>query len=142
MLIRELNSRRLFGKMNIAIFAGVLTFLFLITLSACSAAEGSIVILENGSGTGFTMDLKEFDSKNKCELSLAEGDVVQVEVEHEDGKIVLTVTGKNGSEPYTGNVLEPVKFTITASETDDYVFSVTGEKATGKITVINLGSEE
>jgi len=110
----------------------------IITFSACNAAKGSIVILEDGHGTGFTMDMKEFNSENKCELSLSRGDEVQVEFEHEDGRIIFSVNGKNGSEPYSGNCEESVKFTITVSESDDYVFKVKGEGATGKITVKNL----
>jgi len=37
------------------------------------------------------MDFKEWSSKNKCELSLNNGDVLQIEVVHEDGKIALAV---------------------------------------------------
>ena len=109
------------------------------SLSACAAPTGSIVILEDGRGTGFTMEMKEFSSKNKCELYLAEGDEVQVKVEHEGGKIAFSVSGKNGSEPYTGNDLKSGTFTVTVSETDDYVFRITGKDATGKITVKNMG---
>lgn len=141
MLFRKLIAGKGFKKMNILIFSGVLNLLFIFALSACTAVEGSIVILEDGRGTGFTMDLKKFDSKNKCELSLAEGDVVQLEVEREGGEITLAVSGKNGTEPYTGNDLESGIFTITVSETDDYVFRITGKDATGKITVKNLGIE-
>lgn len=76
--------------MSIAIFSGVLTLLFIFTLSACIGAKGSIVILENGRGTGFTMDLKEYNSKSKCELSLVKGDVVQVEIECKEGEIAIS----------------------------------------------------
>jgi hypothetical protein len=48
MLFRKLINRRSAGKMSIAIFSGVLTLLFIFTLSACIGAKGSIVILENG----------------------------------------------------------------------------------------------
>ena len=112
----------------------------IIVISSCTSAKNSIVILEDGYGTGFTMDMKEFNSNNKCELSLAEGDEVQVEVEHESGKIALVVNGKNGSEPYSGNCDESIRFTITVTETDVYVFKVSGKGATGKITVKNLGN--
>ena len=73
--------------------------------------------------------------------ALSRGDVLQVEVERESGEIALTVSGKNGSEPYTGNDLVTGIFTITVFETDEYVFRITGKDATGKITVKNLGSE-
>lgn len=141
MLFRKLSTGRGPGKMNTAILSGVLTLLFIFALSACTAGKGSIVILEDGRGTGFTMELEKFNAENKCELSLAAGAEVQVKVEREGGKIAFTVSGKNGSEPYAGNDLESGTFTITVSETDEYVFRITGKDATGKITVKNLGGE-
>lgn len=107
----------------------------IIVISNCSASKGSIVVLENPNGTGFTANFKEWSSKNKCELSLKEGDVLQVEVEHEDGEIDLMITGKNGSEPYVGNNLKSILFTVTVSETDKYDIWITGKNATGKVTV-------
>ena len=129
-----ISSKRL-NMMNMVIFSGVLTLLFILALSACTAAKGNILILEDGQGTGFTMTLKQYTSMNKCELSLAKGDVLQVEIDREEGQISFTVSGKNGSEPYAGNDLQTGIFTITVSETDEYVFRVNGKAATGKIVV-------
>lgn len=111
-------------------------------LAACSAPEGGIVILENPNGTEFTMEFKERSAKDKCELSLKKEDTVQIEITRDGGEIALTVSGKNGGEPYTGNDLESGIFTIAVSETDEYVFRITGKDATGKITVKNLGSAD
>jgi hypothetical protein len=87
------------------------------------------VILENPNGTGFTMDFKEWSSKNKCELSLNKGNVLQIEVDREDGEIALLISGKNGSEPYTGNNIESGIFTVTVSETDKYDIRIAGKKS-------------
>ena len=84
------------------------------------------------------MDFKEWNSKSKCELSLNKGDVLQIEVDREYGEIALTVSGKNGSEPYTGNNLKSGLFTVTVSETDKYDIRITGKDATGKVTVKNV----
>ena len=115
-----------------------LVIAIIIAISACSAPKGSIVILENPNGTGFTMDFKEWSSKSKCELSLNKGDVLQIEVFREDGEIALTVSGKNGSEPYTGNNLKSGLFTVTVSQTDKYEIRITGKNATGKVIVKNV----
>jgi len=114
----------------------------IIAISSCSAPKGSIVILENPNGKGFTMDFKEWSSKGKCELSLDKGDVLQFEVVRENGKIALVVRGKNGSEPYTGNDLKSGVFTVTVSETDKYDIRITGKAATGKVTVKNVESSD
>lgn len=112
----------------------------IIVTSSCISAKGSIKILENMNGTGFSMDFKEWSSQNKCEMSLKKGDEVQIEVENKGGEIALSVNGKKGSEPYTGNDLKSIKFTVTISETDEYVFNVAGKKATGTIVVKNLSA--
>lgn len=117
-----------------------LVIAIIVSISACSAPKNSILILENPNGTGFIMDFKEWSSKNKCELSLNKGDVLQIEVVREGGKIALMVSGKNGSEPYTGNNLESGLFTVTVSETDKYAIRITGKNATGKVMVKNVGS--
>ena len=107
----------------------------IIVISNLSAQKGSIVILENPNGTGYTMDFKEWSSNNKCELFLKKGEVLQVEVVREDGEIDLMIRGKNGTEPYSGNNLQSIIFTVTVSETDRYVTYITVKNATGKITV-------
>ena len=117
-----------------------LVIAIIVSISTCSAPKNSILILENPNGTGFIMDFKEWSSKNKCELSLNKGDVLQIEVVREDGKIALMVSGKNGSEPYSGNNLESGVFTVTVSETDKYAIRITGKNATGKVMVKNVGS--
>ncbi|HHT62451.1 MAG: hypothetical protein ACOX4H_04630 [Bacillota bacterium] len=111
-----------------------------VAVSSCTAIKGSIVILESPNGTGFTMDFKEWSARNKCELSLNRGDVLQIEVDREGGEIALAVSGKKGSEPYTGNDLKSGVFTVTVSETDEYLIRITGKDATGKVRVKKVES--
>ncbi|NMA34432.1 MAG: hypothetical protein GX940_07775 [Clostridiaceae bacterium] len=122
----------------IAVIIVVLVFVNIV-IPGLFTPKGSIVILEDPDGKGFTMDFTEWNSKNKCELSLNRGDVLQIEVKHKGGEISLAVSGKNGSEPYTGNDLRSGMFTVTVSESDDYIFRITGKSATGKVTVKNVG---
>ena len=124
-------------NMNPAIFLP-LAIAIIIALTACTAVKGSIVILENPEGTGFTMDFKEWSAKNKCELILHRNDILQIEFDRESGEINLAVSGKNGSQPYAGNRLESGLFTVAIAETDEYVIQITGSNATGKLTVKNL----
>ncbi len=126
-------------KTKLIVFSGVLLIAAMLALSACSAEKGSIIILESPGGAKFTMHFTEWSAKNKCELALERGDVLQVEVARESGEIALAVSGKNGSEPYTGNNLTPGIFTVTVSETDRYVVKITGKNATGKVGIKNLG---
>ena len=125
------NIRRVVFLLVIAMF---------ITIPGCTASKGSIVILENPDGKGFTMDFKEWSSNDECELSLNNGDVLQFEVIREEGRIDLTVSGKKGSEPYEGKDLRSGIFTLTVSESDKYEIRITGKDAAGKVTVKCVGS--
>ena len=142
MFFGKQNSGMRWGANRKAVVFLPLVIAIMIGLTACFAAKGSIIILENPNGTGFTMELKEFSARNKCELSLKKGDELQIEISREEGKIALTISGKNGSEPYTGKDLQSGIFTVAVSERDEYVFAITGDKATGKVAVKNLGSRQ
>ncbi|HOG01581.1 MAG TPA: hypothetical protein PKW29_10795 [Clostridia bacterium] len=128
-------------KMKPALILGTLLIAITAALTACAAPKGGIVILENPNGMEFTMDFKEWSAKNKCELSLEKGDELQVEIARDGGEIALAVSGKNGSEPYTGNDLRSGIFTVTVSETDEYAITITGKDATGKVTLKNLAGQ-
>jgi hypothetical protein len=98
MLFRKQNAgMRGTKNMNPVIFLP-LVIAVILSLSACTAAKGGIVILENPNGTGFTMDFKEWSADNKCGLALRRGDVLRIETARESGEISLTVSGKTGSE--------------------------------------------
>lgn len=131
MLLRKGNAGVIFISLPIAI-----TFLLLYLV--WFPAKGSIVILEEPDKMGFTLEFNAWSKKNKCELSLRKGDMLQAEIDRKGGEIALTADGKNGSSPYKGNNLESGIFTITVSETDEYIIKTTGKDATGKITVKNL----
>ncbi|NLG88677.1 MAG: hypothetical protein GX494_05590 [Clostridiaceae bacterium] len=140
MLCRKQNGVIRRAKNTQLIILLFLVIAIIVAIPACFMPKGRIVILENPNGTGFTMDFREWSSKNKCELSLNKGDVLQFEVFREDGEIALRVSGKKGSEPYTGNNLKSGLFTVTVSETDNYVIRITGKDATGKVMAKKVGN--
>lgn len=110
----------------------------MISLSACRA--GYVAILDSPNGRGVVIDYKEWSEKNKCELSMSKNEVLQITVDREGGKIALNIRGKDGgSEPYTGNDLQSGTFTVTVSETDHYVIQISGNDASGRMTLKNLG---
>jgi|CZCB01.1.fsa_nt_gi hypothetical protein len=135
-------KRKELKKMNIVVLAGVLNLLLILAFSACAASEGSIVIVEDGHGSGFSMKFKDFNSENKYELSLNGGDVIQVEVEREGGGIAFSVSGSKGGEPYKGNDMLSGTFTVTVHETDNYSFKIKGKDATGNVTVKIISKEK
>jgi hypothetical protein len=128
MLCSKMKKLRLF-------ICCLLAALVITTATSCVVlkATGTIVILEEPGGKMFTIDFNEWTSSDECKMSLKEGDVLQFDVTQEEGEIALNLSGKNGSEPFTGNGLNLGAFTVTVQETDDYTLKITGKKATGKI---------
>lgn len=104
--------------------------------------DDGIVILDSTNGTIFEAELKKYSSNNKFEAELNKGDIVKVEFERKNGEISLSINGKNGSEPYTGNALKSGMFTFTVQETDTYAFSLAGKDASGKIKIVNLSDSK
>lgn len=142
MLFRKINLIKGLKKINYIILLVFLSLLFMFTLTACELPEGSIMIYEDIKGTGITINLKTFSSNEKLEMELDKESTVQVEVKRDSGVIALTVSGKKGSEPYTGNDLQTGIFTFTVSETDNYIFKIKGENGTGKIIIKKLDLNE
>lgn len=132
MLFGHLRGRRV---KNISLFTLFLVLAMVLTLSVSCTVQGSIMILENPNGTGFEIDLKNWSEKDQCKLFLNRGDVLQIEVVRERGEIALVVSGNKGSEPYAGNRVESGVFTVTVSETDEYMIGIIGQNATGKLKV-------
>lgn len=124
-------------KMLHVTFAVIMIMLSTLILSACFTKQGTIYIVHNND-TSFTVEMKEYNSTETCKLSLNEDDIIQVQVEHEEGIIYLTVRGSNGSEPYTGNDLATGIFTFRVTETSEHTFSFRGNFATGKILIKKL----
>ena len=93
----------------------VLTFAFvfvlmLLLLSGCWSLKGSVVIMEKPGNTQFDVSFDTWSDSSKCEMSLNKGDEVRVEVALESGELDLSMRGKKGSEPYTGNDIKEIAF--------------------------------
>ncbi len=121
----------------------VLTFAFvfvlmLLLLSGCWSSKGSVVILEKPGNTQFDVSFDTWSDSSKCEMSLNKGDEVRVEVALESGELDLSMRGKKGSEPYTGNDIKEIAFTVKADATDGYVFTFSGAKASGIMTLMKV----
>lgn len=115
--------------------------LILLTLTACGATKGSIVIIENMNGSGCEINFSEWTDQNKCELSLNKNDELQVEIVCESGDIALSICGENGQNAYSGNGLETGVFTVTVFEADTYMIGIAGKSATGSIAIQSLSGK-
>ncbi len=115
------------------IFTGIVS-----TFTACTTIKGTIIMKEKPFGSKFELSLNEWNGKDKCEMTMKKDEVIQVEIFRENGKISMSILGKSGSLPYTGNNLESGTFTVAVQESDDYMIRINGINATGSIILTNL----
>jgi hypothetical protein len=109
--------------------------IILLTFSGCSIAKGSIIIKESISGTKCVVEFLEWSGQNKCELSLNKDDELQVVIACESGSVALEIRSKSGIKAYTGIGLQNCSFTVRVPETNEYVITIMGERASGSIRV-------
>ena len=80
------------------------------------------------------MEYSILDKEESAELTLTEGDQIQVHISHTAGNVDVIV-GENDEEPiYKGTEQENADFILTISKTGCYRISVTGHRAKGEVS--------
>jgi hypothetical protein len=113
----------------------------LLTLTACKATKGSIIIKENLSSTGCEMEFSEWSEENTYKLELNKKDELLIDIVCDSGSVALDISGKDGAEAYTGSGLKTGLFTVRVPEADVYVITVRGDVASGSIAVRRLSEQ-
>lgn len=116
--------------------AFILAFTGIFALTSCSDNEPWLL---NDPDEG-TVTFGNIDKEVDCDIDLLEGDnKIDVTVEKGQLHIVVTatVTDDEGNETkdtiYEGDFKKSDSFTVNASSGENYVFTVSGKKATGTI---------
>jgi hypothetical protein len=110
----------------------------IIAFFSSGMASGSIMIFEEVSGAGCEIEFNEWSRQNKCELTLSKGDEILINVACDSGRVDLDILSKSGAEVYSGNGIGSSRFTVKVSEGGEYVFSLRGDNATGKVYIKSL----
>ncbi len=130
---RTVGAKRI-AKMNVIIFLPIIIAI-VVALTGCGVTKGSIVILDKANGAGFSIDYNEWSDIDTCSLELNKGDVIDVEISHQSGKIGLSIIGLSGNEAYAGNDMSPCSFSVTINEADKYIIKINGNNASGHISI-------
>lgn len=121
--------------------AAVLLLAAVVLLTGCGrtgAFDGS----RTSDESGFRMEYALLDREESAELTLSEGDRIQVSISHAAGNVDLTV-GRDGEEPiYEGTGQENAEFILTVPEPGLYRISVTGHRAEGKVSFTCMPAED
>ena len=113
----------------------------LFLLAGCrtgSVFDGSRV----SDASGFRMEYSMLSREESADLSLAEGDCLQVSLSHTEGAVDVTVQPE-GKEPiYRGNGQQNADFVLEITEAGNYHISVSGHQAKGEITFTRVPGEQ
>ena len=124
------------------------TFALIILLSAVrcllagcgkpTAFEGYRVSDEKG----FWMEYAILDREETVDMSLVEGEQLQVSMTHVIGDVDVRV-GRMGKEPiYQGSGQTNADFVLIIPETGTYRISITGHRAKGAVSFVRTAAEE
>ena len=123
---RPLNGRTARAAAVIFLLAACLLF------AGCgspSAFEGT----RTKSESGFWMEYSILDREETADLTMAEGEELEVRIRHTAGDVDVTV-GRVGEEPvYRGSELTNAEFAVTIPKAGTYRISVTGHRAKGSV---------
>jgi len=108
----------------------------LITLCLLLAGCGSPSAFEGTrtkSESGFWMEYSVLDREETADLTMAEGEELEVRIHHTAGDVDVTV-GRVGEEPvYQGSGQTNAEFAVTIPKAGTYRISVTGHRAKGSV---------
>lgn len=121
------------------IFCILLTLFLVASFSSCSMTQfdGS----RTGNESQFIMEYRMLNTTDFQLLSLTEGDVIDVQVASDSGKVNIEVKKEEDDNTiYRGNDVPTSSFQLTIQESGIYMVTVKGEKAKGSVSFIK-GSE-
>ena len=112
--------------------------LFLLTgCGTGSVFDGSRV----SDASGFRMEYSILNREESADLTLTEGDRLQVTLSHTEGTVDVAV-GMEGKEPiYRGNGQQNAEFVLEIAETGNYHISVSGHRAKGNVSFTRIPGE-
>ena len=127
---------------------------FKLKQAACVCMLAAMIILLTGCGTGsvfdgsrvsdasgFRMEYSILNREESVDLTLTEGDRLQVSLSHTEGSVDVTV-GMEGQEPvYRGRGQQNAEFVLEIAKTGNYHISVSGHQAKGNISFTRISGE-
>ncbi len=106
----------------------------LAALGLCACATGA-QHTEQASDTAYSVAFTAWSGERNHELTLNEGDLLQVEITHAGGDIRLSIHAMDGSAVYRGKGLTSCAFTVEVPASGRYVVTVLGKDASGQVEV-------
>ena len=107
-----------------------------VLLAGCASATF------NGSRTGndsrLIMEYTVFNTTDSQTLELERGDRLSVEIVQEKGTLSLSIEGEGGEPLYADENAQSGRFELEIPEDGSYQVTVSGERASGSLSVVRL----
>lgn len=82
----------------------------------------------------FEMDFTVLNTAYAHEMPIGKDQYVEVRVTKDKGTLALSIEDENGDAVYQGDDVSSGEFVVYADEPGNYTFTVSGEKANGKVS--------
>ena len=132
------NTARLSKRKAVAAICMLAAMIILLTgCGTGSVFDGSRV----SNASGFRMEYSILNREESVDLTLTEGDRLQVSLSHTEGSVDVTV-GMEGQEPvYRGRGQQNAEFVLEIAKTGNYHISVSGHQAKGNVSFTRIPVE-
>lgn len=112
----------------------VVSFCLILCLSGCQQVtfDGSRTSNENQ----YIIEYRVLNKTDSAELQLSEGDVVNVDIVSNSGKVDVMAKHSDGTEIYRGNNAITGSFKLEITRAGTYTFTVSGDNANGSVRFI------
>ncbi len=112
----------------------VISLCLMLCLSGCQQAtfDGSRTSNEDQ----YIIEYRVLNKTDSAELQFDEGDVVDVEIFSNSGKVDVLVKNSDGTEIYRGNDAKTGSFKLNITKAGTYTITVSGDNANGSVRVI------
>lgn len=82
----------------------------------------------------FEMDFAVLNTTYTYEMAIGKDQYVEVRVTKDKGRLVLSIEDENEDAVYQGDDVSVGEFIVYVDEPGNYIFSVSGERASGKVS--------
>lgn len=116
----------------------ILTFSF----TACSNSKSTFSGSKTGNNNQFLVDFDVLNKTVNHDMELLDGDSIETTIKIEKGNVDILVKNYNDTIIYQGNDVESGNFFLNITESGNYSFSITGQKAKGSVHFIKSPSDD
>lgn len=127
-------------------FRYILSIIVLILLAissiSCQKSSSAFSGSKTGNDTQFLVDFEVLNTTVNNDMILSNGDEIDTLIDIEKGKVNILVKSENDTIIYQGDDVKNGNFSLGITESGNYTFYITGDKAKGSVYFVKSLSKE